>query len=67
MAAIPEHADVLLGEERIPAIVVGGSRFFGLEEVAVMRALTRAIANPADGAAVGALLASDFCPMSSDF
>ena len=50
----------------LPAIIVGGSRFFGLEEVAVMRALTRVIANTADGDAVGQLLVSEFCPISDD-
>jgi ATP-dependent helicase/nuclease subunit A len=55
-----------LAEEGLPAIIVGGSRFFGLEEVAIMRALVRAIANPADGSAVGELLASEFCSVSDD-
>jgi len=55
-----------LTEAGVPAIIVGGSRFFGLEEVTIMRALTRAIANPADGSAVGELLASEFCPVSDD-
>ena len=42
-----------LTEVGVPATVVGGSRFFGLEEITIMRALTRAIANPSDGSAVG--------------
>ena len=55
-----------LADEKVPAIVVGGSRFFGLAEVSVMRALTRVIVNPADGSAAGELLASEFCPVSDD-
>ena len=50
----------------LPAVIVGGSRFFGLGEVAIMRALTRVIANPADGEALGELLVSEFCPVSDD-
>ena len=48
------------------AVVVGGSRFFGLPEIAVMRALNRAIANLEDQAALGVLLASDFVAISTD-
>ncbi len=59
------YAEALAAAE-VPAVIVGGSRFFGLEEIAIMRALTRAIANPADGSAVGELLASEFCPLSDD-
>ena len=55
-----------LSAENLPAIIVGGSRFFGLAEIAIMRALTRAIANPADGSAVGELLASEFSSVSDD-
>jgi len=55
-----------LSDAGIPALIVGGARFFELEEVAIMRALTRAIANPADGTALGELLASEFCPASDD-
>jgi len=50
----------------IPAVIVGGSRFFELREVATMRALTRVIANPSDGAALGELLVSEFCPITDD-
>ena len=50
----------------LPAVVIGGSRFFGLPEVGIMRALNRAIANVEDGAALGNLLASDFVPITSD-
>jgi ATP-dependent helicase/nuclease subunit A len=63
------HAHVYaeaLSAEGLRAVVVGGSRFFGLPEVAVMRALNRVIANPRDGAAMGILLVSDFVPLSSD-
>ena len=55
-----------LAEIGLPAVIVGGSRFFGLPEIAVMRALTRAIANPSDGEALGELLVSEFCPVSDD-
>jgi ATP-dependent exoDNAse (exonuclease V) beta subunit len=55
-----------LSAEGLRAVVVGGSRFFGLPEIAVMRALNRVIANPRDGAAMGILLVSDFVPLSSD-
>lgn len=48
------------------AVVIGGSRFFRLPEIAIMRALNRAIANVEDGLAVGELLVSDFMPMTSD-
>lgn len=48
------------------AVVIGGSRFFGLPEIAIMRALNRAIANAEDGLAIGKLFASDFIPMTSD-
>ncbi len=63
------HAHVYseaLARAGVPAVIVGGRRFFGLAETTVMRALTRAIANPADGSAVGELLASEFCPISDD-
>ena len=55
-----------LAEVGLPAVIVGGSRFFALAEVAIMRALTRAIANPSDGEALGLLLVSEFCPVSDD-
>jgi ATP-dependent exoDNAse (exonuclease V) beta subunit len=55
-----------LADVGLPAVIVGGSRFFGLAEVAILRALTRAIANPSDGEAIGALLVSEFCPVSDD-
>jgi ATP-dependent helicase/nuclease subunit A len=55
-----------LSNAGLPAVVIGGSRFFGLPEIAVMRALNRAIANVEDGVALGALVASDFVPMTSD-
>ncbi len=50
----------------IPAVVVGGGRFFALAETAVMRALTRVIANVADEEALGVLLASEFVPVADD-
>ena len=50
----------------LPALVIGGSRFFGLPEIAIMRALDRTIANVEDELALGVLLASDFVPMTSD-
>lgn len=55
-----------LSRDGIPAVVVGGSRFFELPEIAIMRALNRAIANFEDGGAMGVLLASDFVPLTSD-
>jgi ATP-dependent helicase/nuclease subunit A len=60
-----EYAEALasLG---IPSVVVGGSRFYALPEVGIMRALTRAVANPEDDEALALLLASDFIPVSSD-
>lgn len=63
------HAHVYaeaLSQEGIRAVVVGGSRFFGLPEIAVMRALNRLVANVGDEIALGVLLASDFVPISSD-
>jgi ATP-dependent helicase/nuclease subunit A len=50
----------------MPATVIGGSRFFGLPEISIMRALNRSIANAEDGVALGNLLASDFVPITSD-
>jgi ATP-dependent exoDNAse (exonuclease V) beta subunit len=55
-----------LSSQGLRAVVVGGSRFFGLPEITVMRALNRVIANPEDDTALGLLLASDFVPISSD-
>jgi len=55
-----------LSRRGVPAVIVGGSRFFGLEETAVMRALTRVIANVTDDAALGVLLASEFASISDD-
>jgi len=55
-----------LGAAGLRAVIVGGSRFFALPEIAVMRALTRVVANALDGAALGLLLSSDFVPVSPD-
>lgn len=59
------YADAL-ARKGIPAAIVGGSRFFGLAETAVMKALTRVIANVADETALGTLLASEFVSVSDD-
>ena len=59
------YADALAAQG-FPAVIVGGGRFFGLAETAVMRALTRVIANVADEAALGLLLVSEFIPVSDD-
>jgi ATP-dependent helicase/nuclease subunit A len=59
------YAEALSGKG-IRAVVIGGSRFFRLPEIATMRALNRAIANVEDGWALGQLLSSDFVPMTSD-
>ncbi|NTU70510.1 MAG: UvrD-helicase domain-containing protein [Coriobacteriia bacterium] len=61
-----EHFIDALSRRGVPATVLGGSRYFGLNEVAVLRSLTRAIANVKDSAAIGRLLVSDFCPLSED-
>jgi ATP-dependent helicase/nuclease subunit A len=55
-----------LGRVGLRAVVIGGSRFFALPEIAVMRALTRVIANVLDGAALGHLLSGDFIPLAPD-
>lgn len=55
-----------LARRGVHAVIVGGSRFFELGEIAVMRALTRVIANVGDEAALGALLVSDFTSVSDD-
>ena len=55
-----------LSERGIPAVIIGGGRFFGLPETAVMRALTRVIANVQDEAALGVLLVSEFIPVADD-
>ncbi len=55
-----------LSREGIRAVIVGGSRFFGMPEIAIMRALNRVIANAEDDGALGVLLASDFVPITSD-
>ncbi len=59
------YADALIARG-LPAVIVGGGRFFALPEVAVMRALTRTVANVADEAALGVLLVSDFVPISDE-
>ncbi len=59
------YADAL-SERGIPAVIIGGGRFFGLPETAVMRALTRVIANVRDEEALGVLLVSEFIPVSDD-
>jgi ATP-dependent exoDNAse (exonuclease V) beta subunit len=50
----------------LSAVVVGGSRFFSLVEVAVMRALTRCIANTQDDEALSLLAASSFSGITAD-
>jgi ATP-dependent helicase/nuclease subunit A len=59
------YADAL-SREGVRAVIVGGSRFFGMPEIAIMRALNRVIANTGDERALGVLLASDFVPITSD-
>ncbi len=44
--------------------VVGGSRFFGLREIAVLRAVCAAIENPLDDTALARLLISDMSAVS---
>ena len=63
------HAHVYaeaLSNVNLAALVVGGSRFFDLPEIATMRSLARSIANAQDSAAVGQLLVSEFVPVSDD-
>ena len=55
-----------LGSVGLRAVIIGGSRFFALPEIAVMRALTCVVANVLDGPALGELLVSDFVPVSAD-
>ncbi|MDP2183378.1 MAG: UvrD-helicase domain-containing protein [Actinomycetota bacterium] len=52
------YADAL-SQVGLTAVIVGGSRFFELAEVALMRALVRVVANPNDDEAFGRVLASD--------
>ena len=59
------HADEYvraLRAEGLGALIVGGSRFFGLPETSMLRALLRVVANPADDLALIELLVS---PMSA--
>ena len=55
-----------LSRAGVDGIIVGGSRFFGLAEIAVMRAFCRTVANTEDSAALGQLLVSEFVPISDD-
>lgn len=48
-----------LGECGIPAVIVGGSRFFDLPEVSLLRSLVRVVSNPLDDRALGNVLASE--------
>jgi ATP-dependent exoDNAse (exonuclease V) beta subunit len=59
------YADAL-AQRGLAATVVGGGRFFGLAETAIMRALTRVIASVADEAALGVLLVSEFVPIADE-
>lgn len=52
------YADAL-SRAGLAAVIVGGSRFFELAEVALMRALIRVIANSSDDEALGRVLASE--------
>lgn len=64
-----KHAETFAGALRahgLQALVVGGSRFFDLPEVATLRALCRALANGNDDEALGVLLASPFAGLSDD-
>lgn len=55
------YADAL-AEAGLEALVVGGSRFFGLPEVAMMRAFVGTLANPLDDVALAQVLSSGmFC------
>lgn len=63
------HAEVFataLRARQFEATVVGGGRFFGRREVAMLRALVRVIANPADELALAQVLASDLGRLSDD-
>jgi ATP-dependent helicase/nuclease subunit A len=64
-----KHADEFAASLRargLPALVVGGSRFFELPEVCALRALCRTLANPSDDEAIALLLASAFAELSDD-
>lgn len=52
------YADAL-SRVGLSAVIVGGSRFFELAEVALVRALVRVVANPDDDEALGRVLASE--------
>jgi len=55
-----------LQKQGIPALIVGGSRFFGLAEVSYLRALVRLLANPHDDAAFVRFLESPLVGLSPD-
>lgn len=60
-----EYAEALTAVG-LDSSIVGGSRFFGLPEVKMMRALAAAIANPLDDEALLHVLASDLGRVSDD-
>jgi len=60
-----EYADALR-RRGFSVTVVGGSRFLGLPETAMLTALCRVLANPLDNEALGTVLLSDLASLGDD-